>query len=309
MAAKRPATRTRLLAIDIENPPVQILTLRAFALRGEGEMAAQVLLAFSRMPILKRSMIKPRSSKLADSAIVAGLIVSSLLLLLILNGVPQPGAPVRTIRNANGPADGFLLVVLGTNQDPKNPISDPSNSTLFPIAGKHIFILNQTDPSLAPRELVTNGSGLANSSLPPGKYVVRFDDYTVHPAIPVLITKGNATILGVRVGASLAPAIASEFSDLKSSGVAAEGSNYFLIHSAVRVANVSDSMVVKVRGPGASLQVANATVIGERLATGGLWLQMRILSELNLTASSGVDLTVYGYSYQSTTVPIKSLAA
>ncbi len=252
--------------------------------------------------------MKPQSSKLADSAIVAGLIVCSLLLVLILNGVPQPGAPVRTIRNPNGPADGFLLVVLGTNQDPKNPASDPSNSTLFPIAGKHIFILNQTDPSLPPRELVTNGSGLANSSLPPGRYVVRFDDYTVHPAIPVLITKGNATILGVRVEGSLAPAVASEFSDPNSTGVAGEGSNFLLIQSAVRVANLSDSMLVKVRGPGASVQVANATVIGERLATDGLWLQMRIPSEFNLPGSSGVDLTVYTYSYQSITVPIKSLA-
>jgi hypothetical protein len=248
--------------------------------------------------------MRPRSSRLANSLILTGLIAYSLLLVVVLNGVPEPVAPVRTILTpSDKAADGFLLIILGTNQDPNHPTADPSNSSLFPIAGKQIMVLNQTDPGSFPHQLMTNGSGVANSSLIPGRYVVKFDYHTLHPVIPVVVTKGNLTILGVRVTGILAPAIFSEFSDLSSTGVPGQGTDVLLIHSPLRVANLSDSMIVKVRGPGTAVQIANATVIGERLVTDGLWLQMGVPSELNTSGSSGVDLTVYAYSYEVVTVP------
>lgn len=249
------------------------------------------------------------SSSWTNSGLLAGLVACALLLVVLLNGVPQEGNFQRTIHNNQGPpADGFLLIVMGTNQNPYNATADPSNSTLFALAGKAVLILNQTDPSIDPRQMITNGSGVANYSLPAGRYVLKFDYRTLHPVIPVVITKHNATIVGISATANLAPALASDFSDLNTTGPAGQGSNFMVIHSASRVANLSDTMVVKVRGPGDALQVQNATITAEHPVPDGLWLQMRFPSEFNLKGASSVDLTVYRYSYQAITVPIKYLA-
>lgn len=249
------------------------------------------------------------SSTWANVILLAGLVACALLLVTLLNGVPQQSTFQRTILNNQGPpGDGFLLIVMGTNQNPHSTSADPDNSTLFAISGKAVLILSQTDPTFGSRVMTTNSSGVANYSLPAGSYLLKFDDQTLHPVIPVVITKHNATIVAIRVTASLAPALVSDFSDLNTTGLGGQSSNFMIIHSAARVANLSDTMVVKVRGPGNALQVQNATITAEHLVPDGLWLQMRIPSEFNLRGASSVDLTVYSYSYQAVTVPIKYLA-
>jgi hypothetical protein len=249
--------------------------------------------------------MKFRPSRLEGPLILAVLVACSLLVVLVLNST-EPAVPVpeRTIRNG-GPNDALLVVLLVTNQNLLDPFSDPSNSSVFPIQDEPIAILNQTNPGLTVRTVVTNFYGAANSTLPPGRYLVRFDEQTLHPSIPVQLTNGSATILGILVNGTLSPASFAEFSGSGSAGPAGPNPTFLLLHSSVRVANVSDPMIVKVRGPGTALQITNATVVGEQVTPQGLWLQMRTPPAVNLTASS-VDLTVYTYSYKVSVEPISA---
>jgi len=245
------------------------------------------------------------SSKVEGSIVLGILIICSLLVVLVLNSTEQV-APLdqRTVKNDSGKADGLLVVLLYTNQDPSNPVSDPSTSLLFPVSGKSISVLNQTNPNRPPIRLVTNLFGIANYTLPPGPYIVKFDVETLHPAIPVQVTKENATILGVQVQGRLANATFSEFSDPGPAGAAGHATTFILIPSAAHVADLNDKLVVKVRGPGTEVQFVNASVVGERSSSDGLWLQMQMPRALDLPGSSGVSLTVYGYAYKLTVEPI-----
>jgi hypothetical protein len=249
-----------------------------------------------------------KTPRLVSSMAILGFIAFSTLIVLILNSasLANPALPFQSgSPNGNAGPTGDLVLQLLSNQDERDRLSNPSTQ-LFAIGEKAMLVSQGTNSSSAfGQVMVTNTAGLARQELPPGRYVVNLRDESLNINIPVQVSAGNETTLKVVVLGAAYQLVYSEESGVHPVAGTAQSNVYVQLKSSTSVANVSQTVILKVRGAGQGAgYLVNATVVSRQPPTGGFqWLELGAVGAVNPVNATSMVLTTWTYSSSITVRP------
>ena len=243
-----------------------------------------------------------KSSRTLSALAILGLILVSILMVLVLNSgsLVNPTLPFSNSSPNNNPGPtGALVVQLRSNQNESDRLSNPTG-TLIPLGEKPMVVMSAGNSSTKyVQALITNTSGDVLQELAPGSYIVRIIDQTLVIKIPVQISIGNETKVVVDIRGKAYPLIYSEESGNVIPIAGKAQANMFVeLQSSAPVANVSEAVLLKVRGsaPGVGY-LANATVLEQQPPTqGNEWLELGASTTINPVNATAIVLTTWSYS-------------
>lgn len=243
-----------------------------------------------------------RTSKLASSMAILGLILVSALLVIVVNSsvLVNPTLPIQG-GNRNGPSQtGTLTVRLLSNQNQTDKFANPSSiPRTFPVVGKSILVSQATNSSNPfGQVLVTDSRGNVSQNLAPGPYLVSLRDEALDINVPVTVSPGNETTVTINVDGTAHSLIYSEESGVHLAAGGAQSIVFVELRADVPVANVSDGVILEVHGAAPrSGYLVNATVIsGQSPALGTQWLELGASGTVDPVNAASIVLTTWTYS-------------
>jgi len=235
-----------------------------------------------------------RWSRIASSLTVTALVLASFLVVLVVNSSSLVSPPLAAGGNGSGPGTpqgGILRVTLQTNQK-GDWFATPGPFTYW-VSQKPVVVADITNLASAAVVLFTNSTGSAETRLSAGSYLVRIDEWTLHLAYPVKVTNGEETRLSVTVTGTQYHVNYSEISATGSSPLAGQNVVFLQVRSSHPVANVNDTVVLKVMGGATPGAIANATVIESRQSGNISWLQLVTPDKFDAAGASSMAVVVY----------------
>jgi hypothetical protein len=247
-----------------------------------------------------------RTSRAVSALAILGLIVSSMLIVLILNSSSLAN-PVMLFQggplNPNPGPQGTLGVRLLSNQNQSEMFANPSPESAgwpFPVVGKSITVSQGSGSLINPfsEVLTTDSGGFTSVLLSPGQYVVNLRYETLNITIPFVIAAGRQTTVFVNVSEMAYPLAYSEESGARPTMGGTQSEVYAELRASAPVAGVSDPVILEVhRTGGASGYLVNATVLSRQSPTQGIqWLELGAAGTVDPVNATSIVLTTWTYS-------------
>ncbi len=250
-----------------------------------------------------------KSSRVTSALAILGLILVSIVMVLVLNSgsLVNPTLPFSNSSPNNNPGPtGTLVVQLRSNQNESDRLSDPTN-TVIPLGEKPMVVMSADNTSAHyVQAMITNTRGDVLQELAPGDYIVRIIDQTLVIRIPVSISLNNVTKVVVNISGKAYPLTYSEESGIVPVGGKAQSNMFVELRSSTPVANVSEPVLLKVRGgaPGVGY-LANATVLARQLpAQGNEWLELGAETIINPVNATAIVMTTWSFTSSTSVAPI-----